>query len=229
MAAKKMKTRAVLLCDECEVPILKREDGFVLYGAISEADTESEPILGEAFPTTPSIAVGDLSTKAYCRTCFCKKLGLTSAARRPPVAATTESSFEEPAPAVSTGPAPSYAEDVGFEVDNPLGTVAAPPPVPGAPRTINVGATKQVAPGAHVNAGVGVLPKNASKLPVIPGQINRGDVVRVNERHPHYESLRGRAATVERFREDDKDYVIRFAGGQPMVAKGGQLDRLISA
>lgn len=232
--APKMKTKAVLLCESCESPIMRAEDGFIIYGAITPAETGSEALIGAVFPSKGSVDVQELSTSAFCRTCFAKKLGLrggvTRAAVPAPVSYGVDADGEPLAqgeiPPLSNGEAAS--EDPGFEVVDPLHAkaAAASAPAVSAGRSINVGAVKEVAPGAHVNAGVGVLPKNAGALPVLPGPIGPGSIVRVNQNHPNYAALRGRAAHVERFRENERDFVIRFSGGQPMLGSAGQLDKI---
>lgn len=236
--APKMKTKAVLLCESCESPIMRAEDGFIIYGAICRAEPSADALVGTVFPATGTVDVQELSTSAFCRGCFAKKLGLRSSGPRTAAPAPVYPGADADAEPLAQGETPPYTnsaasggDDPDFEVVNPLHSKTAPPTVsagtasaPG--RTINVGAVKEVAPGAHVNAGVGVLPKNAAALPIVPGAIGPGSIVRVNQHHPNFAALRGRAAQIERFREKERDFVFRFSGGQPMLGTAHQLDKI---
>jgi len=228
---KRMKTKAILLCDVCEAPILHADDGFVLYGAIGAAEMHGDVLLGDAFPESGTVDVQTLSTSAFCRTCFAKKLGLRGSVSRPavPVSRSVEGDGEPLMPSETQAYA-SGADNAepDFEVVDPLHAKTAAPAqtTPKGGRVVNVGAVQQVAPGAHVFAGVGVLPKQADNLPVVAGPIGPGSVVRVNANHPNYKALRGRAAQVERFREQEKDYIVRFANGSPMLGRAHELDKI---
>jgi hypothetical protein len=233
MAPKKMKTKAVLLCESCEIPIMRAEDGFIVYGAISLAEPNAEALVGVVFPSKGSVDVQELSTTAFCRACFAKKLGLRSSVPRTAAPASVSHSVEANGEPLGQGEPTPYSngeavDDPGFEVVDPLhaktATSVQTSTVSG--RVLHVGAVKEVAPGAHVNAGVGVLPTNAANLPIIPGPIVPGSIVRVNQNHPNFQALRGRAAQVERFREKERDFVFRFAGGQPMLGNAAQLDKI---
>lgn len=229
---KRMKTKAILLCDVCEAPILRAADGFVLYGAIGAAEMHGDVLLGEAFPEAGTVDVQTLSTSAFCRACFAKQLGLQGSLAHPTATASAARSVEGDAPSTQ-GALPTYAEDTStdgpdFEVVNPLNAKAPAPAATTANgvRVINVGSTQQVAPGAHVSAGMGVLPKHAEQLPVISGVIAPGSVVRANPNHPNYKALRGRAALVERFRESENDFIARFSNGSPMLGRAHELDKI---
>ncbi len=233
--APKMKTKAVLLCESCETPIMRAEDGFIVYGAISPAEPNAEALVGVVFPSKGSVDVQELSTTAFCRVCFAKKLGLRGGVSRAAAPAAVSHGVDADSEPLAQGEIPPYSngeavagDDPGFEVVDPLHakTAGPAPTAPSGGRVINVGAVKEVAPGAHVNAGVGVLPKNAANLPVLPGAIGPGSIVRVNKNHPNYDALRGRAAQVERFREKERDFVFRFSGGQPMLGNAAQLDKI---
>lgn len=94
----------------------------------------------------------------------------------------------------------------------------APSPGPSAPVVPN---------GAKVtHAGSGLPNGNVETLPALPGPVRVGDTVRVTPRHRFYAKLRGRAARVERFREDSGDFVLVFASGQPMIGTPSELEKI---
>ena len=193
-----MKTKTVLVCEKCESPILRKDGGFAIQGAIYPADANSPPILGTPIPPNkPTLQAKDIGMIAYCTGCFAGLLGFAAL--------------------------PASQDLPGFEGQPAFST---PAPTNGSGPVMNVGATQQLAPGAFVNSGPVLPTKGVDKLPALTGPPRAGDTVRVTKSHRFYEQLRGKAARVERFREDDGHFVLAFSQGAPMLAKLGEIEKI---
>lgn len=81
-----MKTVTYILCDWCDEPIAKPEDGFIIIGNIyvGQATPDGQPdggIIGDAFKKASQdgvIAVKDVEKYVYCKTCLRKTLKMES-------------------------------------------------------------------------------------------------------------------------------------------------------
>lgn len=84
--ARKERLRTVqhYLCDSCDMPIMKPEDGFVVHGNIYLADPSAHMgIVGNNFPEQPGdFAADSVKKSVLCKRCMADALGLSITAVR---------------------------------------------------------------------------------------------------------------------------------------------------
>jgi hypothetical protein len=77
---KTMRTRSYYLCDQCNIPIVNYDDGYIFHGNVYAANpSERGGLIGNNFPdVTPgtSIDVESVEEKVFCHKCVVKILGL---------------------------------------------------------------------------------------------------------------------------------------------------------
>jgi hypothetical protein len=76
----KMRRCQYYLCDACDQPIYKPENGFVVHGNIYVADPNCRGgLIGNNFPEVvpgEKIEVTDVQETVYCKSCFIEAIGL---------------------------------------------------------------------------------------------------------------------------------------------------------
>lgn len=82
-----MKTVSFILCEKCESPIIKPEDGYIVMGNIYSADQHKKTMyIGDAFESSFPVSENDgyhikmksieMNEKAYCKGCFFRAINL---------------------------------------------------------------------------------------------------------------------------------------------------------
>jgi hypothetical protein len=74
---KRLRTCSYYICDSCDQPILKEEDGFVIQGNIYVADpTCRGGLIGNNFPEHNTFPVDEVLENVFCYKCLMEILGL---------------------------------------------------------------------------------------------------------------------------------------------------------